>query len=185
MRDRSDEQLMANYAAGEIGAFDELYGRHRAPMYRFILRQVGDAVVAIDLYQGCWEKMIKARHTYRKSVPFRAWMYRIARNHLVDHYRRSPPPAEACVGELAEASAGPEEHLSRSEGAARLASAIRQLPVEQRETLMLKLEGGLDLKAIADITGVNPETAKSRLRYAVSKLKLLLQGGEFQPGGPA
>lgn len=182
MRDQSDEQLMLDYAAGQAAAFETLYERYRAPLYRFILRQAGDAQTANDIYQGSWEKIIKARHTYRPAAPFRAWMYRIARNHLVDHFRRQPALADADIDRIISTSAGPELLLDEEQTAVALTTAIAQLPAEQRETLLLKLESGLDLKAIAEVTGVNTETAKSRLRYALAKLQPLMRGRETLPG---
>ncbi|MBT8063618.1 MAG: RNA polymerase subunit sigma, partial [Gammaproteobacteria bacterium] len=61
MRERSDEALMEAYAHGDAAAFERLYRRHRGPLYRYIIRYVGDAAIANDLYQGCWEKIILAR----------------------------------------------------------------------------------------------------------------------------
>jgi len=171
MRERSDEELMKAYAGGSHEAFELLYHRHRGPLYRYILRQAGDAATANDLYQGCWEKMIKARARYNPAAPFRAWMYRIAYNHVMDFFRRNRPVADLSTDELAAAGAGPEEQLINEDQRAQLQAAIGRLPDTQKEVLLLKLESGLDLQSIADITGVNRETAKSRLRYAVDKLK--------------
>ena len=171
MRERTDEDLMNAYAGGDMEAFELLYNRHRGPLYRYILRLAGDAVTANDLYQGCWEKMIKARARYNPAAPFRAWMYRIAYNHVMDFFRRNRPVADLSTDELAAAGAGPEEQLINEDQRAQLQAAIGRLPDTQKEVLLLKLESGLDLQSIADITGVNRETAKSRLRYAVDKLK--------------
>jgi RNA polymerase sigma-70 factor (ECF subfamily) len=180
MRDRSDEELMQAYAKGEMKAFDDLYGRHRGPLYRYILRQVGDPVTANDLYQGSWEKIIKARARYRANAPFRAWLYRIAHNHVADHFRRSRPTSELHADSLATDNPGPEQALIGEQTAARLQAAVLMLPGEQREALLLRLEAGLDLDAIAEVTGVKQETAKSRLRYAVRKLKFVLGGAEVE-----
>jgi RNA polymerase sigma-70 factor (ECF subfamily) len=174
MSDQTDDQLMLDYAAGDVKAFNLLYERQRGPLYRFILRQVNDDVTANDLYQGCWEKIIKARSQYRKGVPFRAWMFRLARNHVIDHFRRSKPGSDEGVAEQIEPAPGPEDRLSEQQQTQTLADAITQLAPEQRETLLLKLESDLDLATIADITGVKPETAKSRLRYATARLRELL-----------
>jgi len=181
MRDRSDEELMQAYANGEMDAFDALYARHRGPLYRYVLRQVGDPVTANDLYQGSWEKIIKARARYRPKAPFKAWMYRIAHNHVADHFRRSRPGSELDVEAQATDNPGPEQALMGEQDASRLAAAVHGLPAEQREVLLLRLEAGLELEAIASITGVKRETAKSRLRYATAKLKGVLgdtEGGQ-------
>jgi RNA polymerase sigma factor (sigma-70 family) len=174
MRESSDETLMQAYANGDMAAFEQLYIRHRGPLYRYVLRQVGDAATANDLYQGSWEKLIKARSAYRPTAPFKAWLYRIAHNHVMDHFRRARPAADVSADTLAADNPGPEEQLLVESRQAGLATAIDGLPKEQKEALLLRLEAGLDLQTIADVTGVSRETAKSRLRYAVGRLKLAL-----------
>ena len=183
MDDQSDEQLMLEYAAGKTAAFELLYQRHRGPLYRYILRQVHEPATANDLYQGSWEKIILGRHSYRAAAPFRAWMYTIARNHLLDYFRRHHPVAEREADDLEDTAAGPEQNAVMLEQQARLAAAIAGLPQVQKETLLLKLEAGLDLRNIAAVTGVNEETAKSRLRYALAKLQPLLQAEAERTAG--
>jgi RNA polymerase sigma-70 factor (ECF subfamily) len=171
MREATDEQLMRRYAKGNAKAFDELYARHRGPLYRYFIRQVSNPATANDLYQGAWEKMIKARKTYRPTAPFTVWMYTIAHNHLVDHYRRSRPDNQVEPDDLKDPQAGPVQGLIDSEHDAILRAGITALPQEQRNALLLKLETGLKMEDIARVTGVSRETVKSRLRYAVQKLK--------------
>lgn len=167
----TDEALMQAYAKGDIAAFERLYARYRGPLYRYILRHVGDAATANDLYQGSWEKIIRARASYTASAPLRAWIYRIAHNHVADHFRRSRPMQELSPETQRSNNPGPEQALADQQEAAGLAAAVRALPAEQRDALLLKIEAGLNLAAIARVTGVNEETAKSRLRYAVARLK--------------
>ncbi len=175
MRERSDEALMKAYAGGNMEAFELLYNRHRGPLYRYILRQVHDDATANDLYQGSWEKIIRARASYKATAPFQAWMYRIAHNHVMDFFRRSRPVSEMPPDEIAASNPGPEELLVDATLKTGLHAAVNGLPVEQKDVLLLKLEAGLDLQTIADVTGVNRETAKSRLRYAVAKLAKTLR----------
>ncbi len=174
MRERSDEELMKAWAAGSMQAFEALYARYRGPLYRYILRQAGDDATANDLYQGSWEKIIRARKSYRPQAPFRAWMYRIAHNHVVDHFRRSRPQSELEPERMESAGDGPDELLSQEDRQQRVREAVDSLPDKQRDAILLKLDAGLDLQSIADVTGVNRETAKSRLRYAVARLKHLM-----------
>jgi RNA polymerase sigma factor (sigma-70 family) len=175
MRERSDETLMKAYANGNMEAFERLYNRHRGPLYRYILRQVNDAATANDLFQGSWEKIIKASGSYRLSAPFRAWMYRIAHNHVVDYFRRIRPVSDIPPEEIEADNPAPEKQLLDEQRSSDLRKAVKQLPVEQKDVFLLKLEAGLDLQTIADVTGVSRETAKSRLRYAVGKLKKTLR----------
>ena len=171
MREMSDEKLMQRYAKGDAKAFDQLYARHRAPLYRYFNRQVNNPATANDLYQGAWEKIIKARRKYRPKVPFKAWMYRIAHNHLVDHYRRLKPVDSVEPDTLSDTKTDPSQGAIDSEQNKLLRAGIGALPVEQRNTLLLQLETGLKMEEIAKVTGVGRETVKSRLRYAVNHLK--------------
>ena len=171
MRETTDEKLMQQYAGGNAKAFDQLYERHRGSLYRYFRRQVSDEATANDLYQGVWEKIIAARKKYRTSSPFTAWMFRIAHNHLVDYYRRSKPVTNTEMDALTDQQAQPTEHLIDGQQREQLREKIAALPQEQRNTLLLKLETGLKMEEIASVTGTSRETVKSRLRYAVDKLK--------------
>ncbi len=171
MRELSDEKLMQRYARGDAKAFDELYTRYRGPLYRYFIRQVSDSATANDLYQGAWEKIIRARDRYRVSSSFTVWMYAIAHNHLVDHYRSMRPTEQVQMEDLSDQRPGPVEDVIDGEQNEQLLAGICALPEEQRTTLLLKLETGLKMEDIARVTGVNMETVKSRLRYAVGKLK--------------
>jgi len=171
MREMTDEKLMQRYAKGDAKAFDQLYARHRAPLYRYFIRQVNNPATANDLYQGAWEKIIKGREKYRPTAPFKVWMYRIAHNHLVDHYRRMRPVDSIEPDTLSDTRADPSQDIIDGEQKDLLRAGIIALPVEQRNTLLLQLETGLKMKDIAKVTGVGRETVKSRLRYAVNYLK--------------
>ncbi len=175
MKEDSDEALMLSYAKGKPEAFETLYARYREPLYRYFLRHVSDATTANDLYQGCWEKVIAARRRYRDTSPFRAWLFRIAHNHLVDHYRADrdtrPLPPELQDPDPVH----PADTLDGEMKLQRFRHAIAGLPPEQRDAFLLRMESGLSLAQLAAATGVNEETAKSRLRYATRKLKEVLQ----------
>ena len=176
MRERTDEALVAAWSDGSMAAFEALYARYRGPLYRYFLRLSGDVARANDLYQGCWEKVIRARRRYRPTGPFRAWLFRIAHNHAMDGFRRAAPETELSDADAPSTQPGPVEHTAAAERTARLAAALDGLPPEQRDAMLLKLEGGLDLESIARVTGVGRETAKSRLRYATARLKHALSG---------
>lgn len=175
MRERSDEDLMNAWAGGSMAAFETLYGRYRGPLYRYLLRLCGDAAQANDLYQGCWEKVIRARRKYRSGTPFRPWLFRVAHNHAVDQFRRRQPQTGLETDALESAEPDPVQAVEQQQRRQNLARAVQKLPQEQRDALLLKLEGGFDLEQIAQITGSGRETAKSRLRYAVTRLRQVLQ----------
>jgi len=171
MQGMTDEKLMLRYAKGDAKAFDQLYARHRAPLYRYFMRHVSNPATANDLYQGAWEKIIKAREKYRPDAPFKVWMYRIAHNHLVDHFRRMQPEDSVEPDSLSDTRTDPSQDAIEGEQNELLRTGISALPVEQRNTLLLQLETGLKIEEIARVTGVGRETVKSRLRYAVNYLK--------------
>ncbi|NBR29496.1 MAG: sigma-70 family RNA polymerase sigma factor, partial [Betaproteobacteria bacterium] len=83
----SDEELMERYRDGDAGAFDLLYARHKGAVYRYMLRQCGDRGVAEELYQDVWMNLIRARAGYAVTAKFTTWLYRLAHNRLIDHYR--------------------------------------------------------------------------------------------------
>jgi RNA polymerase sigma-70 factor (ECF subfamily) len=175
----SDEELMLLYREGDAGAFDALYGRHRGGVYRYFLRQCRDAAIAEELFQDVWMNLIRARATYTVQAKFTTYLYRLAHNRLVDHYRQHRPTVVSAdeddcdvlesIPDEREQPADVAIDLRRQAG--RLMALIAELPEAQREAFLLQQEGGLAVEEIAAATGVTRETAKSRLRYAVAKLR--------------
>lgn len=172
----TDESLMLAWAGGELRAFETLYARHRSRLYSFLLRQLRDAALADEMFQDVWQRVIAARAGWQPDAAFTTWLFRIAHNRLNDHWRaarhRPPAPGDADerVARMSDTRT-PESQLSEFEQRRRLQLAMEQLPDEQREVLQLRLEQELSLEEIAQITGVGRETVKSRLRYAMDKLR--------------
>jgi RNA polymerase sigma-70 factor (ECF subfamily) len=165
-----DEQLMLAYRDGDAGAFETLYARHRGALYRFVLRSLKDRAVAEELFQEAWIRVIEARNRYAASAKFTTWLYTIAHNLLVDHWRRKG----LTLVELSDEHASPDNparQVEARETAARFLQVLEALPPAQREAFLLHEEGGLSVAEIAAATGTNEEAAKSRLRYATAKLK--------------
>ena len=190
--DARDEDLMLAYAAGDATAFDALYARHKGGLYRYLMRQCGHAGIVDELFQDIWLSAIRARTTYVPSAKFTTWLYRMAHNRLIDHWRAAGQ-VELVTGaasgddddgdDVLAAIPGarndePEIRASASEIAMRLRTALSALPPAQREAFLLHQEGGLDLAQIAELTGAGVETVKSRLRYALAKLRAEL--GDLQ-----
>ena len=175
----ADETLMLAYAAGDMAAFEQLYSRHRTRLYRFLLRQLRDPSLADEFFQEVWQRVISARADWKPEAAFTTWLYRIAHNRLTDHWRalKHRPPAPADGDERAARVPDPdtpERNLSDFEQRRRLQLAMAELPEDQREVLELRLQQELSLEEIGQITGVGRETVKSRLRYAMDKLRLRL-----------
>jgi RNA polymerase sigma-70 factor, ECF subfamily len=169
-----DSALMLRYREGDVGAFEALYKRHKDPLYRYLLRLSGHAQTAEDVFQESWGKIIRARQTYRPTAKFTTFLYRVAHNCFIDHLRRNKRHAGSSPldPELhADPGEPPETTTERTLARERLELALADLPVEQRDAFLLHEEGGLTVDQIAAITDCNRETAKSRLRYAVRKLR--------------
>jgi RNA polymerase sigma-70 factor (ECF subfamily) len=174
----SDEQLMLAYGRGDAGAFEALYRKHKGPLFRYVLRSVKARGEAEELFQDVWTRVIEAAARYSPTAKFTTWLYTIAHNRLVDHWRAKgltvvsldedetqapdpPAPPSAEPHRIAEAKATLD----------RLSAALAALPLAQREAFLLHYEGDLTAAQIAAATGTNEEAAKSRLRYAMNKLR--------------
>jgi RNA polymerase sigma-70 factor (ECF subfamily) len=176
---RTDETLMLAYRDGEMAAFEALYARHRARLFRYLLHQCGRREQADEMFQEIWMSVIRARGGYEVSAKFTTWLYRIAHNRVIDGFRTSGRRAEFEVdaddGDLpdcpAPSAAQPERMLERAQLGGRLLAAIEALPAPQRDAFLLVTEGGLTVEEIANATGIGFETAKSRLRYAYARLR--------------
>ena len=126
------------------------------------------------MFQDVWGKIIKARGSYRPTAKFTTFLYRVAHNCFIDHVRRNRRHTHAATVEpdhQPDPADLPETMVERSLARRRLDVALRDLPDEQRDAFLLREEAGLSLDEIASVTGTNRETAKSRLRYAVNKLR--------------
>ncbi|HUG73390.1 MAG TPA: RNA polymerase sigma factor [Steroidobacteraceae bacterium] len=174
--DPSDESLMLAYGAGDVPAFEQLYSRHRGKLYHYLLRQLRDNALADEVFQDVWQRVIAARAGWKPDAGFATWLYTIAHHRLGDHWRSlrhrpaAPLDADERTARVADPDT-PERVWSEFERRRQLQLALDDLPEEQREVLLLRLEQDLTLEEIAEITGVGRETVKSRLRYAMDKLR--------------
>jgi len=173
-----DSALMLRYKDGDTAAFETLYRRHNDALYRYLLRLCRHQATAEDIFQDVWGKIIKARSKYRPTAKFTTFMYRVAHNCFIDHVRRNKRHSNNVEFEPefhADTSESPDTITERSLAKERLALALRDLPDEQRDAFLLYEEAGLTIDQIASVTGSNRETAKSRLRYAVNKLRAAIE----------
>ena len=192
----SDETLMLRYRDGDAAAFDALYIRHRGALYRFIKRSAPGSGEVDEIFQDVWMRLIEARARYQPTARFTTWLFTLAHHRLVDNFRaavRAPrasashddddedPVAQLPASRLAE----PEVLAIARQQGARLVQLVEALPDAQRETLLMKLEGDLSIEDIAAATGVNFETAKSRLRYALARVRAGLAQAGFAPQASA
>ncbi len=192
----SDEDLMGRFAHGDNQAFELLLSRYRQQLYGFIYRNLGRHDRADDVFQDVFFEVIRARRQYRPGLKFSAWLFRIARNRAVDRLRRDalremaslddPREGEGgdgdgLVGRMACAQPDPERVAMESELARALEVAMDRLPHEQREVLWLKETSGLSLAEVARVVGTSENTVKSRLRYALEKIRAELGRQGYEP----
>ena len=191
LRDEADEALMIRYQKGDVRAFEVLLERHRRPVYNFILRYVGARDRAEDFMQETFLRVIKGASSYQRQAKFTTWLYTIARNQCVDHSRRQKHRKAASL-DAPMAGAGEENERTlldvipgnelRSDRQAisrelhiKLHRAIESLPDDQREVFLLREFQDLPFKDIGEIVGVPENTVKSRMRYALEKLRMELE----------
>jgi RNA polymerase sigma-70 factor (ECF subfamily) len=171
--------LMLRYGAGDVLAFQALYDRYKGPLYRYLKRQCRERAAADDLFQEVWGKVIGARARYEPRAKFATFLFHIAHNCTIDYFRKCERERGALSEEALESVAAAEMHRPDAEVATQqldhaLQIALAALPAEQRNVFLLYEESGLGLEEIGQITQVGTETAKSRLRYALVKLRQAL-----------
>ena len=189
MRDDSDESLMMRYRDGDVRALELLVTRHRKALFNFILRFVRDTAQAEDVTQETFLRLVKGADAYERQAKFTTWLYTIARNLCVDASRRGKhrkaASLDAPLGDddnagslldlLPDGSAGVDRQAQSRELGLRLRQAIEALPDEQREIFLLREVADLQFNEIANVVGCPENTVKSRMRYALEKLREALE----------
>ena len=176
--EQSDEDLMLGYRQGDTAAFEVLYERHKGGVFRYLLAKCHQQEIAEELYQDVWMKLIAARDRYEVRAKFTTYLYQLAHNHFIDYYRKTRTDVlqqkdcdEDVEQMIVNGQKQADEQLEIQRQTEKLSELVDNLPDEQREAFMLREEAGLTVAEIAEVTGVNAEAAKSRLRYAVKKLR--------------
>ena len=197
----SDEQLLAAYRGGDVRAFERLLARYERPIWSFLRRFVRDAEAAEDLLQEVFLRVVRdaqGNATWKGDARFSTWLYTIARNLCIDRARRSAvrgsesidgptngePEATTTLHERI-AAPGPETDavVAGREAARRIDRAVAELPDDQREVFLMREVMELPFAEIASVVGVSEPTVKSRMRYALEKLRAALADlGEARPG---
>lgn len=179
--DETDEALMLAYAAGDASAFDRLYARHKGALYRYVLRHCANAGIADELFQDVWMNVIRVRASYVPAARFGSWLFTLAHNRIVDHWRASGQATMVALDDDDDTAAPtalvspshdqPDARAATSETSARLRTALAKLPPLQRDAFLLHQESEMSLAEIGQLTGVGVETVKSRVRYALTRLR--------------
>lgn len=179
-RSVADEELMRRYRGGDAEAFRTLYERYRAPLLHFIRRTAIDSSDVEEIVQETWMAVIRGRERYVPQARFVTYLFSIGRRRSVDGWRRrgrQPELEDSDAIDLIPAPqpTQPESIIGEEALAAALATAIQALPLLQRETLLLRADTDLSVDEIAQVTGTTRETAKSRLRYGLRRLRAALE----------
>ena len=173
-----DQALMEAVRAGDLTAFQVLYERHHRAVFTFLLRSLGDRRTAEDLLQDTFLRVFARREAYRPTAAFRTWLFTIARNLLIDRFRKgrgSPDVNDTeALRTVPEPDASPLERAEAQELAERLEVAVRQLPPSQRDVVLLSRFAGLDQDEVAQVTGASPQAVRVTLHRALRRLRELL-----------
>jgi RNA polymerase sigma-70 factor (ECF subfamily) len=176
---------------GDMAAFNALVHRWRPKIYRYALRyfsryaaRAEDEPLALEVAQKTFISVYEGLGKMRQPDGFRTWLYRIAANHChMEERRRKPEPLDADSDDFHLQSwvTGPEGDLSRTEMNRWLQEALRRIPSEQREVVLLKEYEGLTFREIAGVLGIPENTAKSRLYYGLKALRQVLESWRLSP----
>lgn len=180
--EEEDLSLLRAYARGDAAAMDRLVDRHAGRVYAFVLRFTGDAATAEDLTQEAWLRVLRSAGAFEGRSRFTTWLFTVARSVCLDHLRRVqrrserlPRVTEEGALEAVEGPASaPLQRLAREELAEQVLQALGDLPDAQREVFLLR-EEGLSMAEIAALQEVSLDTAKSRLRYALTSVRRILR----------
>ncbi len=178
----TDEQLVSAYAAGDNNAFDQLLKRHKARLFNFILSMVKDSDLADDIFQETFVKAVVTirQGRYNDQGKFIAWIYRIARNLIIDSYRQDKVENQLSTDDengvnllnRSEFSEGTvEDTLIGMQIEEDLRALVTELPESQRQVVDMRFYQNLSFKEIAALTGVSINTALGRMRYAILNLR--------------
>lgn len=177
-----DDELMRRIQEGDARAFEQLVAVHQRALVNFFYTNTRDRQLAEDLTQETLLRVYDQSWDYLPSGKFRGWLYRIARNLMIDSFRRRSHDAlirtvrgaeddQCLLAGLAEDVIGPDQQANQRELAAIVDELLAQLPEEQRLTFTLHHFADLSLPDVARILETNVATTKSRLRLAREKLK--------------
>ena len=181
MHSVTDEELMLQVRDGAGETLGVLFDRYHAPLYNFYTKLTGDRTLSEDLVQEVFLRILRHRKTFRTGTPFRAWIYQIARNARIDHFRKSRPqvPFEPEMAPAVE-TGDPAQQQQESE---LLHRALMELPEEKRELLVLCRFQELPYEEVARLVGCGVATVKVRIHRALMELRQVFHELQAAPAG--
>lgn len=189
----TDEALMERFRQGDARAFERLLSKHEKGVYNFIYRMMRHEETANDLLQETFLRVVKNAQRYSPKAKFTTWLYTIARNQCIDAMRRAKhrrhrsldqkmgrdADGPTLMDKLPGRSADGFSRTDAREMTVRIEAAVEQLSDEQREVFVMRQFRNLKFKEIAEVIGVSENTIKSRMRYALENLRLVL--ADYKP----
>ena len=162
----TDEELMVCVRDGDIGQLGALFRRYHDKLFDYFLRMTHDRSLSSDLVQNVFERALKGRHTYKVAYPFVGWIFRIAKNILMDHYRLNKMKMTTLDGfeKLVDYSDPKVEQTD-------MERALNYLKPESKEVLLLTRYEDLKYREVAKIIGISETGVKSRVHRALKELK--------------
>lgn len=179
-----DEELITQYLNGNEACLRMLINRHKSKIFTSIYLLVKDRCLAEDIFQDTFVKVINTlkKGTYQEEGKFIQWVMRIARNLVIDHFRKlsklpvvTDTEGNDILSYISIADENREDEIIREQSHDRVRQLIQQLPEEQKEVLILRHYANLSFKEIAEITGVSINTALGRMRYALTNMRRLIE----------
>lgn len=179
-----DALLVQQYIAGDESALAVLIERHQSKIYGFIYSKITDRDISDDIFQDTFIKVIKTLKTkcYNEEGKFLPWVMRIAHNLVVDYFRKTKKmPLNRDTEEfsifsmMTDTSPNIEKQIITEQVESDLKKLIEELPVDQKEVLLMRMYQDMSFKEIADLTGVSINTALGRMRYALMNLRKVIE----------
>ena len=163
--------LQVRDGAGET--LGVLFDRYHAPLFSFYCKLTGDRALSDDLVQEVFLRILRYRRSYHPGTPFRAWIYQIARNARIDHFRKTRPQATFDPAMLPPVL--PADSAQEQQEAALLHTALQRLPEEKREVLVLSRFQELKCEEIARLVGCEVTTVRVRIHRALHELRQIFR----------
>src|SRR6202167_4310973 len=164
------QSLMARYQQGDSAAATALVNRLSPQLHRFFLAQFVSRRHADDLLQETWLRIHEVRHTYRRGQPVLPWLYAIARNIRVDHYRKASrtEAREERLDASSDIARAPPVRLAQTPD---LEALLANLPASQREVIAMLKVSGMSLEEVARATSSTVGSVKQKAHRAYERLR--------------
>ncbi|WP_016988672.1 RNA polymerase sigma factor [Flavobacterium sp. ACAM 123] len=178
-----DALLVQEYVAGNEEALSTLIKRHESRIYGFIYSKISDRDISNDIFQDTFIKVIKTlkSNSYNEEGKFLPWVMRISHNLIIDHFRRNkkmPLFREteefSIFSIMSDDSPTIENKIIADQVEMDIKKLIEELPLDQKEVLVMRMYQDMSFKEISEITGVSINTSLGRMRYALMNLRKVI-----------